>query len=181
MSRDDIAGQINTLLHDEYYSTVISTADPQFRPVEQGYIFGTVAVRCGRTYEYRGFLTTSRGKKELSGKVRVFGVDHINLLVSATAKATLNAPLLDALFELNPEVDTIVHYHKQIPGLQTLPYAPPGTKRDTIAADRWVDSSFNIEAHGCFLLLTKDEVVKGTNKTLNDFLETENENGISKN
>ena len=71
--------------------------------------------------------------------------------VAGEAKASLNAPLLAHLFK-NEQVDHIVHYHAQVPGLPTQEDAPPGTDRDTY---RKGHTSFNIAGHGCMLLFDK--------------------------
>lgn len=68
-------------------------------------------------------------------------------------KATLNAPLLDWVFKSNPEAATICHYHDYETGYPTLPWAPPGTVRDT---QRDVKGSFNIDDHGCIIVYDKD-------------------------
>ena len=118
-----------------------------FVEVHGGLLFGTVAQRV----ESGGFWTTGRGKHELSQAVYVRDVDHVARVVRTHGpqKATLNAPLLDALFAQMPELQTIVHGHVQDAGLPTLPYAQPGTVRDSL---RQPKGSFNVQDHGCFLL-----------------------------
>lgn len=164
LERCQLCRWIWDIINDEYYHT---EHEPIFRPnldtldkfteiiYKQRYhfhlvgdnLFGTVAVRCKKE---GGFITTCRGKKELKEWTYVQNVDHENRTVYVSErKATLNAPLLDMIFRNNDNVDTIIHYHEQIPELPTLNYAPPGTVRDSM---RKVKSSFNIEGHGCFLL-----------------------------
>jgi hypothetical protein len=105
-------------------------------------------VRCGT-----GLLTTGRGKRELESLAHIVGVDHEKRVVHVSGdKASLNAPLLAKMFE-NPLVDHIVHYHEQVDGLPTYPYAPAGTVRDT---NRPNHTSFNIAEHGCMLLFDKN-------------------------
>ena len=113
------------------------------------------------------FVTTTRGKHELGDAVCVVDVDHDNEMVVYTVdgqKASLNAPLLHILFLSCPDVHHIEHYHDQVDGLPTEPYAPPGTRRDSYRRDWFVPPrprgrwSFNIEGHGCFLLFNKDGV-----------------------
>lgn len=114
-----------------------------------GLLFGTVALRAAEG----GFWTTGRGKQELDDVVYVREVDHAARIVhSAGRKATLNAPLLAELFARMPALHAIVHGHVQKAGLPTLPYAQPGTVRDSL---RKVAGSFNIQGHGCFLLYDK--------------------------
>lgn len=155
------------MLEDQYYSSE-QASDPglsmdavhrlkalidehhhHFTHVEGGLIFGTVAVREGK-----GFLTTGRGKREIDTIAQVIGVDHAarKVFVGSHGKASLNSPLLARVFE-NPAVDHIVHYHEQVSGLPTHPYAPPGTVRDTTRPNH---TSFNIKEHGCMLLFSKE-------------------------
>lgn len=164
--RNELPAWILEMINDEYYHTrhspdtsnslteldlgmLINAHRHKFTKVENGMIFGTVAVRCGS-----GFLTTGRGKRELDGVVRVLGVNHAQreVYVAGPKKASLNAPLLARLFH-NRKVDHIVHYHGREPGLPILPYAPPGTVRDS---DRPNHTSFNIAEHGCVLLFDRE-------------------------
>lgn len=171
LQRSELANWIWEMINDQYYRTVFTENETllatsvdieskikklickyadNFRKVENGMIFGTVAVRFNS-----GFLTTGRGKKELDDIVYVSDVNHKTrevFVVGMPKKASLNAPLLARLFE-NPEVDHIVHYHEQEPALPTLPYAPPGTVRDSERANH---TSFNIAEHGCILLFNKE-------------------------
>lgn len=153
-------------------------------PNEHGFIFGTVAVRskdCGNT-----FVTTTRGKKDLNTLVTVLGVDHLNRevkmheeMATQHIKPTLNAPLLHHIFETRPDVHTIVHYHMLPkygrPNVEpdfdceyVLPWAPPGTVRDSIrdlASEStrakinmdWLEIQkrdvFFIDGHGAFLMI----------------------------
>ena len=127
----------------------------RFQPVgSRGLVFGTVACRIPSV---SGFVTTKRGKIEIGGDWEVVrGVYHENLLVRASDKASLNAPLLYQIFSLVPEAKSIVHYHEiECPNLHRLTYAPPGTVRDS---QRWdLRGSFAIQGHGAFLLFGDDE------------------------
>jgi hypothetical protein len=165
IARDDLAAWISQMAEDEYYRTMpvpdcpismsmvaieevkslISLHHSKFITVEEGYVFGTIAVRVGDSNE---FITTGRGKRELDNIVHVFNVNHQSKEVYANNKATLNAPLLARIFE-NKQIYQIVHFHQQKEGLPTLEYAPPGTVRDS---NRKIIGSFNINRHGCFLL-----------------------------
>lgn len=167
LGQQDLAAWIWEMLNDVYYSSTFSAElstpneevirvkalidqyHDKFRPNESGLIFGTVAVRYGM-----GFVTTGRGKRELDSIAFVIEVDHDRkqVVVGSKNKASLNAPLLERIFVHNPFVDHIVHYHEQVEGLPTYPYAPPGTVRDS---RRSTLTSFNIEAHGCMLLFDK--------------------------
>ncbi len=166
LQQHELASWIWEAINDTYYATVlagetsvtygdagrvkalINQYSGRFTAVENGLIFGTVAMRKGF-----GFLTTGRGKRELASVVYVEQVDHATkqVRVAGTEKASLNAPLLATLFE-NPAVDRIVHYHEQEPDLPTYPYAPPGTVRDSRRPNI---TSFNIAEHGCMLLFDR--------------------------
>jgi len=165
MKRGALFYWIKDILKDEYYRTEVEkgTVDQtywlllqelaeryrlNFKEVENGMVFGTIAQKISGD----SFVTTGRGKRELDEIAYVEAVDHDNRIVrSRGSKATLNAPLLDYIFK-NSEADAIVHYHQQVDGLPTLPYAPPGTVRDS---QRKVATSFNVEEHGTFLLFKK--------------------------
>ena len=167
IEQNRLAAWIWETINDKYYKTVFGRSRiipekarkkmrellegfaSRFVVVENGMIFGTVAVR-----HKSGFITTGRGKRELNEMVFVAGVDHKKLEVSVAGsnKASLNAPLLAKIFE-NPAVDRIVHYHKEEHDIPVFPYAPPGTARD---AKRKNNSSFNIKNHGCMLLFDEE-------------------------
>lgn len=167
VEQDNLAAYLWEMLNDAYYHTESLNNEPtpaeaaararelikkfyvHFVPVETGMIFGTVAVR-----HNSGFVTTGRGKRELESLVFVNEVDHVRKVVRVTGelKASLNAPLLARLFD-NQSVDSIVHFHEQLPSLPTYPYAPAGTTRDT---ERPNNTSFNIAEHGCILLFDKN-------------------------
>ena len=118
------------------------------------YIFGSVAIKCDK-----GFITTIRGKEDLSDYAYVNYVDHDNKIVSVNdKKASLNAPLLSCLFE-NENVKYIVHInHEYDNSLVSYKYAFPGTLKDS---KRDNSKSFNIENHGVFYLFDKEgEIIR---------------------
>ena len=118
------------------------------------YLFGSVAVRVND-----GFITTIRGKEDLSDYAYVNYVDHINKIVSVKdKKASLNAPLLATLFE-DKKVDVIVHInHNYDKSLDSYDYAFPGSVRDSL---RNLSKSFNISNHGVFYLIDrKGEIIR---------------------
>lgn len=172
MELEDMVPWIMDILNDEYYSTVNKSigndkiADIPFMTVYNkscnelkklineyenefvrcgDYVFGCVAMRFKTNSN--SFVTTVRGKNELKDFVLVEDVDHESRIVTVFGKnkASLNAPLLHYLFKNNPECDIILHFHKCDKSLDTLPYAPPGTVRDSI---RDCNTSFNIKNHG---------------------------------
>jgi hypothetical protein len=161
LQREVVAQWVYDMINDEYYHTDVqpgglpaSYADEirsivrqhadQFKEVQGGYVFGTVAKRFPD-----GFMTTARGKSELEDWSFVQNVNHDSLTVRAChKKATLNAPLLDRIFQ-NEKVQVIVHAHHHDESLPTQAYAPAGTVRDV---ERDVSTSFNVEGHGYYHL-----------------------------
>jgi len=123
-----------------------------FTETKSGFVFGTVAVR-----QNKGFLTTSRGKKEVSDIAYVMNVKHDEKIVcihsNKGVKATLNAPLLDFIFKKNPNVFKIIHNHNRQSKLPIEPYFQPGTDLDSL---RNISTSFYIDGHGEFLLFNKE-------------------------
>ena len=102
-------------------------------------------------------MTTARGKNELEDFAYVYDVDHEKRKVYCitTKKASLNAPLFDYIFKSFKNVIYILHFHHQRSDLITLPYATPGTDKDS---ERETNNhpSFNIEGHGCILSFDKE-------------------------
>lgn len=113
------------------------------------YIFGSIAVRI----DDDSFITTIRGKEDLSEYTIVKRVDHESHTVYVVGKkATLNAPLLAHLFE-NKDVDAIVHINHYFDSkLKNQDYAFPGTVKDSIRDNK---ESFNIKYHGVMYLFDK--------------------------
>ena len=175
ISYRDVSKFIMKIVNDKYYKTDLLSGHVQYDSMlddktqemislvdrfkekfveKNGYIFGTVALRV-RTSDPDSitFVTTARGKNEIKDFTVVSRVDHDERIVNANKKrATLNAPLLARIFELNPKVNVIVHYHDIKTGLKVLPYAPPGTERDSLRPDEDLMSDFEIENHGVFRL-----------------------------
>jgi phosphopantothenoylcysteine synthetase/decarboxylase len=171
-------------INDKYYSTVLCPANdvnlqdyhqatvamnelvkkyaPKFKKKygKKKYVFGTVAVRVGRT---PSFVTTIRGKKDLQDRTLVHKVDNSRRKVYVEGeKATLNAPLFYNIFK-NKEfkhVQAIVHYHELTddPKVVGGPYAPPGTVRDSVIDLHPGHKRFQTQGHGMFELLTKEEL-----------------------
>jgi len=72
------------------------------------------------------------------------------IYVAPGPKATLNAPLLIRFWEKwkdHPRATAVLHLHEQLPGIPTVPYAPPGTERDNLRELPAVPA-FNIAGHG---------------------------------
>ena len=174
---NDVAQWILDRMDEEYYSTIISE-DPKlnaemlrskvylnkllcshkcnFIETDEGYIFGSGAVKCEGDNENSSFVTTARGKNELEDYAYVKLVDHKNRKVycATERKASLNAPLFDYIFSHFPYVKQILHFHHQREDLITVDYATPGTDMDSNRRDL-KGPSFNIEGHGCILSYNK--------------------------
>lgn len=106
------------------------------------YRFGTIAIRHGE-----GFWTTARGKTSNSEFAYVRHVDHIKKTVFATKKATLNAPTLARIFELNPEAQVILHGHQECDPPLKFKYLFPGTTEEVAKAQ---GEAFAVEHHGYY-------------------------------
>jgi hypothetical protein len=144
VSATERAGRLITRFADKFQS--VGSSD---------LVFGTVACRIPGSGSL-AFVTTRRGKTEIGGGWEtVSAVYHEDMVVQATGKASLNAPLLHWIFAHVPETEAIVHYHQvACPDLHRLPYAPPGSVRDS---QRDVRGSFAIQGHGAFLLFGEDD------------------------
>ena len=141
--------EINFKDLEKYYSYIDLFKDKLSNKIYgERYLFGTVAIKSNK-----GFITTTRGKENLSDYAYVNYVDHINNIVSVkNKKASLNAPLLATLFE-NENVEIIVHInHEYDDTLQYFDYSFPGTIKDS---KRDNTKSFNIKNHGVFYLFNK--------------------------
>jgi len=137
----------------ERYGRLREHYEPQMEAAgktEGGYLFGCIATRSVND----GFYISRRGKAGLEEAVHVAKVDHFTREVhSIQGKASLNAPLIDKLFLKHPVAKAIVHMHDHDTGLPVLPYAPPGTVRDSCRD--LPDGDFEIEHHGTFRVLAE--------------------------
>ncbi len=160
---------LNQFNHDIYYKTIIKNGDVkieeqdmkiynsyihQFKDkltkkrYDDKYYFGCVAIKTKN-----GIITTIRGKEDLSDYTVIENVDHENHIIYVlNKKATLNAPLLDYLFQ-NEKVKAIVHLHEFDDHLPYYEYAFPGMVKDSIRNNT---TSFNIRHHGIIYLFDKD-------------------------
>lgn len=168
---DDFEGLFTTLqgvIDDEHYETAWNTRydrlgrvceDDTFNLVVRKYrrrftlrqadsdrVFGAVFVPTGDIA--LGFVTP-REKGEMFTAADAVVIEKIEdrvLHVAGPNKATLNAPLLVRVAQKYPWAHAILHLHEQLPGVPTVPYAPPGTVRDN---EREIPGPiFNIEGHG---------------------------------
>jgi hypothetical protein len=116
---------------------------------KEQYVFGTIAVI---DRDDNSIITSVRGKKDLDKFVRCF-VDNKSGIVFANEKVTLNAPLLDHIFQTFKDATAIVHYHDFDKDLPELPYQLPGTNKDSIRDLTGCEEGFVIKGHGTFLIL----------------------------
>jgi hypothetical protein len=146
VSRGRLTQLIEKLLTSKYYHTKIkpfpalkldaATSElintyPQYP--QHGQNFGTFAIRLPQG----GFLTSTRGKQQgLRSVSRVFKVDHNTLTVHADTKATLNAPLLDKMLDLNPHINFLLHGHELKGKVVHSEYEFAGTTGDLKFADK---------------------------------------------
>lgn len=121
-------------------------------------VFGAVGIPLSNGVA--GYLLSPREKGEAfdgSDGVLVARVNQHRIVETVQGKATLNAPLLVRMMLKYGE--PVIHLHEQLPGVPTVPYAPPGTVRD---CDREIPGrAFNIEGHGFVACLDwKLEIVR---------------------
>lgn len=160
---------INKLAHVKWYKTEIDSGDPfsiismklkAFRSELDNFtypttrkgnrVYGSFALRDRKQHS---FITTTRGKQG-TGLTYISKVDHKRRIVTATHKATLNAPLFDMLFKKHPEINILIHGHKQIKTqMIDYQYRMPGTDSEVNIAKKgtafWNDwNVFNIKHHG---------------------------------
>ena len=119
-----------------------------FVPVAGGRVFGSLAVQVPGL-EWIWLCSPREKGAQFTSKdaVLVYGVDYDGKKVFAEGekKATLNAPLLIRTGSLHM-AGAVLHLHEQLPGVPTVPYAPPGTARDN---NREIPGPvFNIKGHG---------------------------------
>ncbi len=133
---------------------IIDENKNSFIKVDEGFVFGSAAM----LFQPNGqsFITTARGKNEIDDFAFVNSVDHQKREVycAKDKKASLNAPLFHYIFT-HFSVDYILHFHHQREDLMTLPYATPGTDKDSTKR-ALTRPSFNIRGHGCILSFVKD-------------------------
>ena len=139
---------------EEKLKSIIKENENSFIKIEEGYIFGSAALRF-RQKEYWRFITTARRKNEINDFAFVYTVSHDKKEVHCMTykKASLNAPLFHNIFRKFNNVEYILHFHYQRDDLTTRIYATPGTYEDSMR--KGLNPSFNIKNHGCILSFNK--------------------------
>ena len=99
------------------------------RTQQSGRSFGTFAIRIKTNNNNSGFLTTTRGKRDKTITF-VEKCEHDTNIVYAQSPATLNAPLLHLTLEKNPEINFLIHDHKNLGKTLQDKYQFPGTTGD---------------------------------------------------
>lgn len=132
------------------FKELLNTYVNSFKDVNN-LIFGTIALRTNF-----GFITTTRGKKDLLNISCIFNVDFETKKILANEKGSLNAPLLFKIFNDNKNVEYIIHSHDINEKYESLEYHMPGTMNDS---NRNISKSFNIKYHGSFDLYDKNNKI----------------------
>ena len=128
--------------------------------------YGTIAKR----YQ-EGFITTARGKKgnkasdpnylnnlfEHNTKKSSY-VSNISdgIVIATDNKATLNAPMINDIFNKFEWADYVLHAHKQLSQYHTYDYVFPGTSEEVGLTKL---CTFNIKHHGYYVALATEEDV----------------------
>jgi hypothetical protein len=114
-------------------------------------LFGSIAVR----HEGNLMLTTPRVKKPGLSVEECPAVSvSDDFVVTHGGKATMNAPLLWYTLWNHPEAAGVVHVHEFLGGVESVPYAPAGTFRDSFRKN--YPTKFNIDGHGFVACVDKD-------------------------
>jgi len=159
------------LITDEHYTTEIDSTkhiiDPKYISLfnaivaenRQGFTprpdygaFGAVAVRLPNGK----FLVSPREKGRMfqaNEAVIVHRVCWETRRVFASAKASLNTPLLIKHLRTYPEAPAVLHQHRQLPDVETAFYYPPGTERDNNR--EILGPKYNIAGHGFVATVNK--------------------------
>lgn len=116
--------------------------------------FGAIAVRIHTSY----WLMSPRHKAPdfTSEDAVVTRLGEGLEVCTLEGKASLNAPHMISMGE-GWDAPAVLHLHEQMEGWDTLPYHPPGTKRDKVLyGPEGLHSWVNIEGHGFIACLNTD-------------------------
>ncbi len=147
-----LSGDKSELVNYENETGNLSKLLEKIKVSREPYEFGTVAHKL----KDGNIITTTRGKRE-DGFCKIHNIDHHKNKVYATHKATLNVPFLDLLFSNFNNKKIILHGHKQLEDVETIPYIFDGTKHYFNVIDYIVNNKleeFNIENHGYYKLFS---------------------------
>ena len=119
--------------------------------------FGSIAVR-----RSDGLMIATPRKKPAAEDLTskhcpcVLVANEVFSVKTSGEKATMNAPLLWDVLQQHREAAAVVHLHEFLGGnfVQTFPYAPAGTARDSLRGD--LPKKFNIQNHGFVACVGKD-------------------------
>lgn len=142
------------------FDQIVDKYRDRFMPRGDGKVFGSLLIPLGPGM---GYLASPREKGTLFTSQDAVYVaprpDNASstVFVGAGPKATMNAPLLVRMACWAQTLGTqgscfatgqpvVLHLHEQLPGVPTVPYAPPGTDRDNLR--EIPGPAFNIEGHG---------------------------------
>lgn len=171
---------IRRILQLRWYSTEVKEMEPvdeelssklkrllDVVKVKKGnYDFGTIA-----TYINNQLITTSRGKKgDLFVRGESVNNDELKIIGQ---KMTLNAPILNYLIS-NREGYIVLHGHRQLKGIKTIPYYFDGTDElvwavydlfsgqddfyDDFSSD--IPELFNVDKHGYYAIFKDYEMAE---------------------
>jgi len=116
-------------------------------------VFGSIAVRAG--YACSLISPRKKGPGFSSANAVYTALLGKSILLAGLEKASLNAPLLVRMLFTHRWAEAVLHLHVQLPNVPTLPYAPPGTVRDSHRDP--LPPIFNIQGHGFVAALSADE------------------------
>jgi hypothetical protein len=173
---DQLFNALTEILTDVHFTTIqgVLHRNPNFeseilinkfldkfrhRFLKNNKVFGSIAIRVPTQPNF--FLMTPRKKTIdiLSSNCVLVHVNHQKRTIyTDTGKATMNAPLLASVLSEHPNAIAALHLHEFLPNVNTLPYAPPGTLRDTF---RNTSPPFNIASHGFIAFLDQSGNILG--------------------
>ena len=119
----------------------------QIKETKYGYTFGTVSLKDGGN-----IIATTRGKRG-SYWGKNMDVDNSTFTLKGD-EMTPNIPMLNLLYNMTPGYPIILHGHRMLPNVKTLPYYFDGTT-ETIENYKLVergDRFINIETHGYYAM-----------------------------
>lgn len=155
---DEHLALIDKLVRERWFRTSVSAyhcekltaEDKQIIREYPKYKVGEHTFGCFAIRKNRGFITTTRGKLGGVREIAYVNAVHPSGVVYANKKATLNAPLLARIFELNPHINYLIHGHEIKGQLLHNEYEFPGSFGDLGNADITLQNTFvwRLKEHG---------------------------------